>query len=499
MGRENYKVVTAEEMMRLEKLAIQSGCNEELFINEAGSKIAVAALRWIEKRRLSKKVTLLVGKGNNGADAFSAGIHLIDQGVRVRALLLDDEGSRENQKFKKRFVSKKGQVELFSGAADFIFDDLILDGFLGIGFKGDVRGEMAKAISQANGSGRPIISIDIPSGLNATTGAVSSVFICADETVTLGLPKTGLFLREGWNVTGNLTVANFGLPETFFEQAKSSFRLLNEELLRPPRLVRNRHKYQTGYVVGLSGSSSFGGAPKIAGLAALRAGAGIVRVFHLDEIGPCPMELICEKWDAEKWKVGLKKAQSLFLGPGLGSQIPQIDLKKIELPAVIDADLLQPDINFPLRSILTPHRGEMLRLLSLKESPEEEALFDLCQKFAVSKNVVLILKGAPTFIFASGKEPLLIARGDPGMATAGSGDVLTGILAALLAQKMSCYDAAVLGVYLHAVAGERAAKIKSSYGMIAGDIIDCLPDGWFHLMNQSKKQGIPSSIETLGR
>lgn len=486
MSLKDYKVVTAEEMVRVEKLAVQGGCHEERFIETVGAKIAARVVYWTEQKGLSKKVTLLVGKGNKGADAFSSAIHLIDLGFKVRAFVIDDEGGAENQRFKERFVAKSGKIEPFSERID--FDDLILDGLLGTGFKGTVEGQMASAIAQANRSGRPIISIDIPSGLHPTTGSISTPCICALETVTLGLPKTGLFLRDGWNVAARVRVENFGLPETCIEGAKASFRLLNEERLTLPSLVRNRHKYQAGYVVGLSGSDTFKGAPKLAGLAALRAGAGIVRVFHLGDIGPSPIELICDNWDLAKWQMELKRAQALFLGPGLGDKIPLIDLKKIELPCVIDADLLQPNIDFPPHAILTPHRGEMLRLLGLKHSPEDEELFVLCQKFAVSKKVTLVLKGAPTFIFAPGKEPLLVARGDPGMATAGSGDVLTGILAALLAQKMSCYDAASLGVYLHAVAGEEAAKIKSSYGMIAGDIIDCLPKVFLQLMNHSTKR-----------
>jgi len=483
MNKNHYKVVSLEEMARFEKLAIASGCSEERFIDEAGKKIAAEALLCIETKKLPKKVTLLVGKGNNGADAYAAGIHLIEQGIQVRALVVYPEGNIENEKFQKLFSRKNGKIEQFSQDRNFHFDELILDGLLGIGFRGEIDSHLGAIIQQANDSGSWILAIDVPSGLNATTGAISHFSIVANQTVTLGLPKIGLFLRDGWGAVGKLQVVGFGLPEYFIEQAHPVAYLINEQGLSLPRLIRNRHKYQAGYVVGLSGSKSFKGAPKLAGLSALRAGAGIVRIFHLDSIDlAAPMELICEEWDEGKWKTELRRASALFLGPGLGKSISSIDLATLNLPAVIDADLLQPDSSFPKKAILTPHRGEMLRLLNLKQSPDEETLFSLCQKFVEEKKVVLILKGAPNFIFACHQAPLIVTAGDPGMATAGSGDVLTGILAALLAQKMDPYEAAILGVYLHGIAGEEAAKEKSSYGMIASDLISSLPKAFLRLM-----------------
>ena len=493
MEAKNYKVVTAEEMARIEKRAIESGCFEERFIEEAGRKVGTRALEWIEKRGLNRKATLLVGKGNNGADAYAAGVYLLKKGIPVHALFIYDEPAPQNQEWKHRFLSCKGTAEKFSAASS--FDALILDGLLGTGFRGPLDPLLVSPIERANDSRKPILAIDIPSGLNGNTGSISSVAIHASKTIALGLPKLGFFLRDGWNVVGQLQVEEFGLPERFVEEAIPSAYLLNEKTLKLPRLVRNRHKYQAGYVVGLSGSERFKGAPKLAGLSALRSGAGIVRVFHLGEIGLGPMELILEPWDLKSWGIEVKRASALFLGPGLGDKIPPIDLRSIEIPSVIDADLLQPNIDFPKSAIVTPHRGEMGRLLQLEKKVEEEEFLSLCQNWAKERGVTLILKGAPTFVFQGKDVPVIIARGDPGMATAGTGDVLTGIVAALLAQKMSAHESAILGVYLHAAAGEIAAQEKSSYGVIATDLIDSLPQ----VLNQLMKRGIPSSIETAGR
>lgn len=249
--------------------------------------------------------------------------------------------------------------------------------------------------------------------------------------------------------------------------------------LKLPKIVPDRNKYEAGYVVGFAGSKIYAGSAKLAGMAALRSGAGIVRIFHPEEIGAVPFELIAQNWDLNSWREALCKAQAVFVGPGLGRSEPVIHwlkthFKEISVPCVVDADALLPDIDFPKQALLTPHRGEALRLLGLKEASQEDLIAHLVS-FCEKRQVIVVLKGAPTVIFAPGKEPILIRRGDPGMATAGAGDVLTGVIAALLAQGCALQDAAILGATLHGIAGELAAKEKTSYGLIASDLIDFLP------------------------
>jgi len=472
-------VVTAQEMARLEQLAIADGCAQEKFMMEAGRKVAAAALE-----RKPKRVALLVGKGNNGGDAYAAGICLLDEGVRVRALTLYpmEDCSALNRKFGEQFRKKRGVVERLSDAR--WEEELILDGFLGTGFRGSVEPAMARAIERANGSGRPILAIDIPSGLDGTTGEVRGAAIVAQETVALGFPKSGFFLREGWNRVGKIRVEDFGLPKKFQDKAVAFACVPDGRLLATllPLIERKRHKYQAGYVVGFSGSSLFRGAPKLAGLAALRSGAGIVRIFHREDIGEAPLELICQPWNEKGWREEVKRAGAVFIGPGIGQSREVARLwKKMTLPIVIDADALQTGVDYPKRAILTPHRGEVLRLLNIKQDTLEEDLLARCQKYADRKDVILLLKGAPTFIFAKDRTPVIIPYGDPGMASAGTGDVLTGILAALLAQRMDRFEAAILGATLHALAGEEAAQKMTSYGLIAGDLVDCLPQAFRRL------------------
>lgn len=486
------KVVTAAEMARVEKLAVEGGCSEEKFIREAGKKVALVAMRYVEERKLPKTVYLVVGKGNKGADAYAAGIELLEEGFRVKAFACfpSEACSEENRKLGVEFVRKRGERVPFYEGTEIRFEEgLIIDGMLGTGFKGKVDGKVETAILIANASKNPILAIDLPSGLDGTTGVIGGACIEAALTVSLGMAKSGLFLREGWNHTGRLFVEDFGLPPRFVHLAEEIAYLPDVTRLPLPKIIRNRHKYQAGYVIGYAGSEIMRGAPKMAGLSALRSGAGIVRLFHKGEIGEAPMELISQKWTKKAWDEELKRAGALFAGPGLGT-VSKNWLKEISLPAVFDADALQKGARFPAQAVLTPHRGEMLRLLGLKAAPQEEDFFLQCQKFVDRQRLVLVLKGAPTFLFEHGKPPLIIGRGDPGMATAGSGDVLTGIIAALLAQKMVAHAAAALGVYLHGIAGEKAAEEKTSYGLIARDLIECLPKAFHEVL----KHNIPDTI-----
>jgi len=475
------KVVSVSEMTRIEGLSRGS---EEIFMGSAGREVARAVAEYVEGHGLAKQVTLLAGKGNNGGDAYAAGIFLLDAGFHVHAYSLYDEGSSLNCLYRERFKKKGGQfVERLEG--------VLVDGLLGTGFRGEIETKLASFIAEINESGLPVISIDIPSGVNGTTGEVLGIAVIADETVTLGLPKMGLFLRDGWNHVGNLRVADFGLPQESIDAAEPLAYLPKH--LDLPRIVRNRHKYQAGYVVGMGGSKEMPGSVKLAGLAALKAGAGIVRLFHLEEIGPVANELISVDWDAKEWKRGVEKAQAIFVGPGIGkSRKMRAWLKKylktIKQHCVIDADALLPGLSFPKKAVLTPHKGEVLRLLELSEAPGDEELFAKVILFCNRNDLVLVLKGAPTFVFAPHRGPVIIPYGDPGMATAGSGDVLTGVISALLAQGCSALQASVLGAALHGIAGEWAAREKTSYSITASDLIEFLPSAFHSLLDSDMTQ-----------
>jgi NAD(P)H-hydrate epimerase len=475
------KVVTAEEMARIEKVAISHGSSAEDFMQAAGVKVANAAERLLHKTG-GKRVVILTGPGNKGGDAYVAGMHLLKAGYSVRAVAFAKEAdcSSLNQRFAKQF---SGQI---SHNTDFSADDLIIDGLFGTGFHGSIEeGPIGQVIESANQSGKPILAIDIPSGLHGTTGIAEGFRIVATETVTLGFAKSGLFRGSGWDCIGKLHIEDFGLPQEAIDAAKAIAYIPDIYELKLPPMARSHHKYERGSVVGLGGSLHFKGAVKLSGAAALHAGAGIVKLFTLDDVGPMADELIAELWEPEAWKEAVKKATALFIGPGLGrtakaKKACKAALQTADVPLVLDADALffLPEIAASLKDcVLTPHRGEALHLLELGKV-DEEMLFSRCQEYVDTHGVVFVLKGAPTYIFRAGDLPIIVPRGDPGMATAGSGDVLTGIIAALLAQGQSPLDAAVLGVMLHALAGEAAALDKTSYGYSASDLIEYLPSAF---------------------
>jgi NAD(P)H-hydrate epimerase len=480
-------------MKRIEKMAFEEGFSENQFMEIAGTRVGEYVHDFVEKNKIPKKVFLLVGKGNNGGDAYVAGTYLLQKGYTVEAFHLAEleSSSPLNQFYCERFIESGGRVEFLKEIKNLSFPStgLIVDGLLGTGFKGQLEGLYLDVIEMANDSCLPIVSIDIPSGVNGTTGIVETKAIFASMTVYLGMAKMGFFINDGWNHVGKLVYADFGLSEKFIELAKEEANLFTDENVTLPKLIRKRHKYQTGYVIGIAGSPKMGGAAKLSALASLRAGAGIIRLFYpensISEMENAPLEIVKNPFSLEDFSSilqELKRAKACFIGPGLGREehtkrFLYNFVPKIEVPTVFDADALYliDNNSFPKNSILTPHHKEMMRLLKIESVKDDDELYDKCQAYAKKHQLVIVLKGAPSVIFHYENKPVIIAHGDPGMATAGTGDVLTGIIAAVLAQNVDSYQAALLGVFLHGVAGEWAAEKKSSYSLIASDLIDMLP------------------------
>lgn len=493
------KVVTSRQMAHIESLAYRDGASEVDFMEEAGSGVALVVHDYAERLQINHSVILLCGKGNNAGDAYVAGVHLLHLEYDVFALQLApiQECSQLCKDNYHRFLEEGGRVKEIGPQDEVIFPPygIIVDGIFGTGFRGTVAEPYANIIQSANQSKLPIIAIDIPSGISGETGIAEGPAIIASETAFLGLPKTGFFLNDGWNHVGKLRYIDFGLSQEYIEDSDSDLVMLNSEMLKPtlPPIVRNRHKYQAGYVVGLAGSPSMPGAAILSSLTSLKGGAGIVRLLYPKgmetELSSSPFELI--KMPYEKDQIDLivetmNKASAVFVGPGLGrteevKAILRQVIPQIKKPCVLDADALfflaEEDFSLPEQTILTPHLGELGRLL--KQTPHKIDLNFLktCQKYAENKRITLILKGGPTFIFHPDEEIRVNPTGDPGMATAGSGDVLTGLLAAFLAQGMSPFDAASLGVYVHGLAGEHAAIELTSYSMTASDILFYIPEG----------------------
>lgn len=487
------KVILSSEMARVEKLSIEEGASSEGYMLKAGLGISEKLQDYIENNHLSKRVILLVGKGNNGGDAYVAGCDLLKKGYKVLALYLFDakECSKLNALHFESFQKSGGEAKRFTHKNDLISlkEGLILDGLLGTGFSGDTEGLIKEAIDGANASCLPKIAIDIPSGLNGNTGEASRSCIKAHMTIYLGQPKIGFFLRDGYNVIGDLACVDFGLEKRYLEQMQEEGFLFHESFAsnKLPNILRTQHKYQKGYVVALAGSKGMVGAAKLSCLAAFRSGAGIVRLFYHEtmatEIVDCFPELIKSEWskdNLQKLFEEEKRAKALLIGPGLGSsEDVKFAIKELlsvsKVKTIIDADAIsvfcKNVTKYPKDVVLTPHKAEFLRCFDEDQKLDDKQILEKAEAFVQEKQVTLVLKGAPTYVFHPGEKPVIFPFGDPGMATAGSGDVLSGVIAAFLAQGLSAFDAACLSVYIHAKAGELAAKDKNSYSLMASDII----------------------------
>jgi len=486
MELNGIKVVTAQEMKDIENRAFQKGYSELEFMQQAGVSVAIEVEKFIQERKLPKEVLLFAGKGNNAGDGFAAGAVLVAKGYSVIAYPIYpiERFSALCRNMYENFCAQGGKIEFSLEKIQERMNHagLILDALVGTGMKRNADNELASAIEIANLSKLPILAIDIPSGLNGTTGEVGSIAIHATKTIYLELAKTGFFLRDGWDHVGEIVRGGFGLPE---DQVKASACLLNLSSLQLPSIQRSWHKYQKGYVVAVAGSKEMPGAAILASYAALRSGAGIVRLFSPDKI-LVPYEMIHQILDDKNFDrldQEIVRAKAVLVGPGLGREqktdtIVQ-HLLKFNKPLVIDADALfslakYPSWKLPPSCILTPHKQEMKRLLG-SDTTQEIDWLSSCQNYVEEKQVPLVLKGAPTLIFTPSHLPLIITQADPALATAGSGDVLTGVIAALLCHQLPSRYAAALGCFIHAIAGKKAAGDLTSYSVIASDLLDYLP------------------------
>lgn len=494
------KVVTPKQMSEIENLAYNEGASAIDFMEEAGSGVALVVHDLVETEELDPHVVLLCGKGNNAGDAYVAGVQLLHLEYEVIAYQLFDistcsELCRENY---QRFLDSGGEVrEIHDGEQiSFLPNGVIVDGIFGSGFYGTTEEPVSSVIRQANASRIPIVAVDIPSGLDGATGEVNGEAIIAHTTAFLGLPKLGFFLKEGWNHVGRLSYVDFGLSPQYIQEIDSELIMLDPTLLTPliPPIKRDRHKYEAGEVVGLAGSPSMPGAALLASLAALCSGAGIVRLLHPVgmevALSGSPYELIKIPYELQETEMivnRLNHARGTFIGPGLGvtpetRQLLRTLIPELATPCVLDADALtifsEEQIAYPAQAILTPHLGELKRLMNLEIVSRDFDFLRSCSEYASLNNVTLILKGGPSFIFHPNAPMMVCPRGDPGMATAGSGDVLTGMLASLLAQGLSPHHAAMLGVYLHGLAGEFASATLTPYCMTASDLIAHFPEAF---------------------
>ena len=426
---------------------------------------AEAALAGLSRFPDAERWTIVCGGGSNGGDG------------RVMARRLEAAG-RET-----RIVdAKAGETELGDG-------DVIVDALFGTGFTGEPREDAAALIARMNAAAAPVFAIDLPSGVDASTGEVAGAAVDAAATVTFHGRKVGLVVAPGRFHAGEVHVADIGL-----EPAETEHRLVSVELLRAvPRRGEADNKYTAGHVLVVGGSRGLTGAPSLAAMAAMRADAGYVTVAAPESTLPVLEQRLLEavkrplpeqqgvvaEGAADAVLELARKASAVALGPGLGRgrgphELVRRVLAEVELPVVVDADALYElePADWPGPRVLTPHEGELARLLG-RESKEIAAhRLASVREAAERYHCVVLLKGADSLIAAPGRGVLVSALGLPSLATAGTGDVLTGIVAAFLAKGMEPQLATACAAAAHELA---AVEAPQRAGLVASDLIEALP------------------------
>jgi len=516
-------VATAKEMQKIDRITIEKyGIAGMVLMERAG----LSVVSRVNELYPARKVTILCGSGNNGGDGFVIARELHNQGKDVDVYAVRPEklkgDAKTNYDVARKFGVKVLPVIRFLAldSKRLAPDSIIVDALLGTGLHNEIRKPLSTIIEKVNGMRCPVIAVDIPSGISSDTGQVMGCAIKADHTVTFGLPKRGHFLFPGADHAGQLFVEDIGFPARLLDSDTMRVYLVQKpdavELL--PQRVRYSHKGSYGHVLLVAGSKGKTGAALMAARACLKAGAGLVTIGVAESLvnafqSRVTEEMILPLADNGSGAVSYaaadtildflrKRVSAIAIGPGLSvnDEITGLVRRLIaesDIPMVIDADGLNAlagrtgilkKSRAPL--ILTPHTGEMARLLDrgsgtrgqgseaagahLREEIEGNRI-ETALAFAKKTKTYLVLKGAPTVTASPDGNAYINTSGNPGMATAGTGDVLTGMISAFLAQKMNPLKASVLGVFIHGLTGDTVAGEKGQHSLIASDIIRGMP------------------------
>lgn len=509
------KILTASQIRQLEEACAKIGLPSDKLMENAGKAVAEEVKRILGGTD-RRHILFLVGPGNNGGDGLVAARHLHDWGAEVTVYLLGRRGDDDpNLKLvRERDIGcvEAAKDEGLSQFSDFLASaDAVIDALFGTGTARPFSGNILSVLDRVNKAKnkRPkwrIIALDLPSGLNADSGAVDPATLYADYTITLGTPKPGLFNFPGAERVGKITVADIGMPENLAEEANSEY--LTGEWVRSvlPERPLQANKGSFGRVLVVAGSMNYIGAAYLACSGAIRVGAGLVtlaatptlqsilaakltEVTYLllpesrpGAVSPEAVRLISQQF--ESYNV-------LLLGCGLGQREAAVKLvrsillpkERRELPTlVLDADALNTLANVPnwwqhltADAVLTPHPGEMARLTGVPIAEIQADRLGAARKWAAEWNKTVVLKGAYTVIASPEGRTVISPVANPGLASAGSGDVLTGAIAGLAAQGMPLFEAAAGGVYLHGEAGELVKSRLGDAGMVASDLLQELP------------------------
>lgn len=503
------RILTAAQTREIDRIAIEElGLPGVLLMEHAGRAVADRASELVEGGR----AWVVAGGGNNGGDGYAAARMLRARGAEVRLLaVVPPDRLRGDAAFQAETFSRfGGEVSLFrdDSLAEARQGDVVVDALLGTGITRAPAGTFGiavEAMNRAREQGAKVLAVDLPSGVCADTGKVFGAAVSADATVTFGALKRGLVTSPGADCAGDVRVADISWPSAALDASEPVVWRLDEAWVRSrlPHRSRATHKGSFGHCFVVAGSEGKTGAAAMAGLGALTGGAGLCTVAsrpgalpwilsHGMELmgAPLPGEGPLTSSDVEPIMAAAQGKDVLLVGPG----IPRGDgthalirevLLRAPCPVVVDADglnALAEDVSILRQAkapvVLTPHPGEMSRLLGVSISEVQGDRIEAARGFAMRHGCTVVLKGAGTVVADPDGEAAVCPTGNPGMATGGTGDVLGGFLAALLAQGLPPSDASRVAVYVHGLAGDRMAGSRGMAGLLASDLLDGIGEVW---------------------
>ena len=487
MGTPPRELWTAAQVRELDRRAIEDhGIAGRELMERAGAAALDALLR---RWPASRAITVVCGAGNNGGDGYVVGrlARRAGLGVRVLAVVEPERLRGDAAQACADFRRDGGDIVRWDGAGDPGGDGPIVDALLGTGLDRELTGVFRAAVESINATSRPVLALDLPSGLHADTGRVMGAAIRAGLTVCFIGLKLGLFTARGPAFAGQVVFAGLGAPAALDKGLEPLARRIETASLRDwlPRRPRDAHKGRFGHVLVIGGDSGMGGAARLAAEAALRVGAGLVSVAtrpeHVSAVIAARPELMCRGVAGpDALDDLLARATVIAAGPGLGRSPWGRGLLDAALesglPCVLDADALNQLSEAPRRSdrwVLTPHPGEAGRLLGSDAAAVEADRPAAARALRARYGGIAVLKGAGTLVCGAGDALWLCDRGNPGMASGGMGDVLTGIIAGLAAQLGDLERAACAGVLVHGLAADDAAA-RGERGLVAGDLLEAL-------------------------
>jgi NAD(P)H-hydrate epimerase len=500
------KVARVEEMKKLDRRATEEfGISEDLLMENAGQAVYFVILQEIGTK--GNKFLVFCGGGNNGGDGLVVARKIHSNGGEVKVFLLDDEAkfkgaARKNFEIVSRMPIEIARVRSIDALIpDFLDCDAIVDTIFGTGLVRKVSGLYQDVIQLINESQTAVFSADIPSGINGNTGEVMGVAVEADYTVAFGLPKMGNMLYPGYEHCGKLYVSHISFPPALYNSDDIKAAINNP--IELPKRLRDTHKGSYGKAMLIAGSSSYLGAPYFSALSFLKAGGGLSYLATPKSISPFIASkgseiVFVPQEETPSGSLALENKDELvefsqtvdmvILGPGLSlanetQELVRELVLRINKPLLIDGDgitAIAEDMGRIKKrkapTILTPHLGEMSRITKMEISEISRNKMDVLQRMAKELNAIIILKGGHSLIGYPDGTVFINVSGNSGMATAGSGDVLTGTIAAMYGLGLPLQDAVRMGVFIHGFSGDVAAVDKGEDGITAQDILDYLPE-----------------------